>query len=208
MKKSLFTLFFVISILSVSAQNFDTDSVPARLGYFNVIRTGNAIRLNWTVVCLLDYANFDIQRSQDAIHYISIANFKADKLRCSQPFNYDDNTTGGAIYYRIRVGDLDGRYYSSKVVAVYNKIKGFDITGLTPTLVNSKALLALSSSENTTSTITITAFQGNIAKRMQANLTAGNNELLLDLSTLSKGSYILSVVNAEKVSKTTRFIKQ
>jgi Secretion system C-terminal sorting domain len=209
MKQFLFVFIFFANLLPAAGQSFNTDSVPVRIGFLNAVKINNTTRLNWEVTCLLEYANFDIQRSADAIHYTSVNIFNADKLRCRQPFNYDDNTVSGTVYYRIRVGDLDGRYYSSKVVAVYNKTKGFNITGFYPSVVHSKATLTLSTSAATTAKITITNLQGNAMRRVPLMLAEGSNEISLDLSILSKGAYILSVAtSAETTSRTTLFIKQ
>ena len=96
------------------AQIIFGDSIPVRLSYLDGNRNGNSNQLNWAVSCFLDYANFEIQSSANGLNYYTIHTFQADQTRCRQPFNYSDPQPSGKFYYRIRVGDLNGKFYSSK----------------------------------------------------------------------------------------------
>ena len=72
-------------------------------------------------MCFLLYAKFEVQRSIDGRNYTTINTFEADQLRCKQPFNFIDRNVSGTLFYRIKVGDLDGRFSASKIVAVTGK---------------------------------------------------------------------------------------
>ncbi|MEP6617243.1 MAG: hypothetical protein ABJA57_11715, partial [Ginsengibacter sp.] len=133
MKKFLLLYTLTLLVFSIDAQTF-SDSIPVRLKSFEASRTNNSNKLYWAVACFLDYAKFDIQRSGDGINFTTINSFEADKLRCRQPFTYEDRTANGKVFYRLKVGDLDGRDYVSKITVLISKTKGFDIASLTPTL--------------------------------------------------------------------------
>jgi hypothetical protein len=66
-------------------------------------------------------------------------------LRCRQPFSYEDKTANGKVLYRLKVGDLDGREYVSKITVFISKAKGFQIASLTPTLINKEAKVTITS---------------------------------------------------------------
>ncbi|MEO6582903.1 MAG: T9SS type A sorting domain-containing protein [Ferruginibacter sp.] len=207
MKKHL--LLFAISALafSANAQTY-TDSIPVRLKSFEASRTTNSNRLDWAVVCFLNYAKFNIQRSNDGLDFININSFQADQLRCRQPFTYEDRTANGKVFYRIKVGDLDGREYISKITVLIGKEKGFDIASLTPTLITSGAILTITSASNDAAIVAITNLQGSSVMKKTLNLVRGNNDISLDLSAVSAGNYILTSVNSEGELKTIRFVKQ
>ena len=204
-------VFLIISFLFfgliVNAQSSGTDSVPVRLSTLEARNNGNDARLDWKVVCFLDYAKFEIQRSPDGITYTTINVFEADQLRCRQPFDYTDANISGKAFYRIKVGDLDGRIYNSKIVAVTGKEKGFEINSLTPSMVTSNALLSISSASTDNAEIAIANFQGTIVKRIAVKLNKGVTELTIDAAYLAAGNYILTLTNRFSDRKTVRFTK-
>lgn len=207
MKLYLLVLSFLIGGFFAHAQVYVADSVPVRLSTLDARSIGNDARLDWKVVCFLNYAKFEIQRSPDGINYSTINTFEADQLRCRQPFDYTDANISGKAFYRLKVGDLDGRIYHSKIVAVTGKEKGFEINSLTPTLINTNALLSVSSASTDNAEIAITNFQGNIVKRITIKLNKGVTELRFDAGSLATGNYILTLTNGFSDRKSVRFTK-
>jgi len=168
---------------------------------------GNDARLVWNVVCFLEYAKFEIQRSANGTNYTTINTFEADWLRCRQPFNFTDPNITGKAFYRIRVGDLDGRFYHSKVVAVTGNERGFEINTLSPSLLINNTILSISSAMMVNAEIVITNFQGTVVKRVALTLNKGVTEIGIDLTSIAKGNYVLAVTNTFSEVKTTRFVK-
>ena len=204
----LFLLTMALSCsIAAHSQTVPTDSVLVRLSALEAKTVGNDARLDWKVVCFLLYAKFEIQRSANGINYTTINTFEADQLRCRQPFDFTDANVSGRLYYRIKVGDLDGRFSTSKIVAVTGKEKGFEINSLIPSLTNTNTTLSLSSATADKAEIAITNFQGIVVKRISVNLNKGVTELPVDVSNLAKGNYILTVINRAADIKTTRFAR-
>jgi len=207
MKKPLLLFIMSVWMFSVNAQNY-TDSIPIRLKSFEASRMTNSNKLDWSVICFLNYAKFDIQRSSDGINFTTINSFQADQFRCRQPFTYQDKTANGKTFYRIKVGNLDGKEYVSKITVLIGKATGFDIASMAPTLVTSAAILTITSADNDAATITIANLQGAPVMKKLIKLSKGNNEIRLDLSTLSFGNYVLSCLNSDGELKTIRMIKR
>lgn len=204
----LFLLAITLSWSVVaSSQNTQSDSLPVRLSTLEASSNGNTARLEWQVVCNLLFAKFEIQRSSNGIDYSTINSFEADQVRCRQPFDFTDANVSGRVYYRIKVGDLDGRFAVSKTVVISGKRNGFEINSLTPSLVQTNAVLSISSASADKAEITIKSFQGVIVKKMSVSLTKGTTELLLNISSLAKGNYILTATNKSLELKTIRFTK-
>lgn len=205
--KIILTIFLLYFGLIVQAQSSGTDSVPVRLSTLEARNNGNDARLDWKVVCFLDYAKFEIQRSTDGTAYKTINTFEADQLRCRQPFDYTDVNINGKAFYRIKVGDLDGRIYNSKIVAVTRKEKDFEINSLTPTLVTTNALLSISSASTDNAEIAIINFQGTVVKLLALKLNKGVTELTINTGNIPKGNYILTLTNGFSDRKMVRFSK-
>ncbi|MFM9908039.1 MAG: T9SS type A sorting domain-containing protein [Chitinophagaceae bacterium] len=208
MKKGLFILMLFFYCLPGNAQDFSIDSVPVRLKYIQASQQNNGSTLQWSVVCLLDYAKFDIQRSSDGKQYTSIHQFQADKNRCSSSFEFEDKNGSGRLFYRIRVGDLDGRFYTSKTIALYGREKGFEITSFSPTIVNNSSYLSVSSSTAGNIKLQITGSSGSLVLNKNYSIQKGNNELYVNASSLQKGNYFITVINQYGEKKTSRFLKQ
>ena len=199
-------IFFLLMTLPGEAQVLSSDSIPVRLRTLDADRVNNSSQLDWKVTCYLDYAYFDVQRSSDGINYSTIHTFEADKLRCLDPFRFTEPATDETTYYRVRVGDLDGKFYNSKIVVVYGKVKGFDI--LFPGLLTQTGIpLVISSATAGTARVTIASLQGNVPLQQKVVLSKGNTQVPLALQGLPRGLYLLSVTNDYGATSTTRFLK-
>lgn len=209
MQKLLPFFFIVIFGLDTNAQSNIDNSTPVRLKTFEVAKTEMGNTLHWSVSCFITFARFEIQRSPDGTNYKTINTFQADVLRCLQPFEYEDKAAmAGKMFYRIRVGDVDGNFFSSKIVVVTGKLNGFDIAAMYPTVVNSTATISVSSSNNNTAKLQVYNFQGKKVLEQTSTLKKGSNEIILDCTNLSKSTYILAVQNSEGELKTIQFVKQ
>lgn len=206
--KKLFTLTLLLNMtIFLHAQLVFGDSIPVRISYISGQRSGNSNQLNWAVTCFLQYANFEVQRSENGISYSTIHTFRADEIRCRQPFTYSDFQPTEKSFYRIRVGDIDGKFYSSKIVGLYGTTNGFDITSITPTIVSDKAVLNISSSSPGKVEIIITSLSGVVTTKIFSTLQKGDNSVTLQTNTLLKGSYIISVRNPQGEIRSSSIIK-
>ena len=191
------------------AQNDIT--VPVRIISIDAISGTNYNKLTWKTACFLEYANFEIQRSYNGENYISINSFTADRLRCLQPFDYSDysaNQIAGRIFYRLKVGDKDGKIYNSKIVSVFTHGQGIEINSFVPTIVNTSADLSISSSANDNAIITIINVQGIIVRTQKVKLNKGVNTIQLSTAELQTGKYWLSLKNSKDDLRTIPFLKQ
>lgn len=198
---------FGLSTLTYSQTFSTTDSIPVRVSHFNAVALNdNKTKLNWKVVCYLQYANFEVQRSTNGKDYTTINTFTADRLRCQSPFSFEDATFSTLIYYRLKVGDKDGNFSTSKVAVALGKVKSFEINSITPNLISSNTILSLSSAQNDKAIITINSYDGLVVKRITITLAKGVTDINLALNELVKGNYILLVSTVLEV-KTVRFTK-
>lgn len=205
--KLLFAISFFLLFFSFAAAQYTLDSVPVRLKSFDASKITNANKLQWSVVCYLQYAKFQIQRSYDAVNYTTINTSTADQLRCRQPFEYEDKTANGKVFYRILAGDLDGRVFTSKITVVYGAINGFDINAISPTLITSQATVTISSAVADNAVAQVTSIEGMMVFKKSVLLNRGNNDIVFNFSSLSKGAYIFTCRNSSGILQSLRFIK-
>lgn len=198
--KKIFLASIIIIISSISEIRSQiisiNDSVPVRVSYFNVEQNNNKTTLNWKVVCYLQFANFEVQRSANGTDYTTINKFTSDRIRCLSPFNIDDNASAGRVYYRLKVGDKDGNFSTSKVLVAFGNEKSFEINRIAPGLITSNAVLSISSAEKDKVNISIINMQGYEVIRLTTNLNKGITDIKLNVSALSKGMYVVRVTNS------------
>ncbi len=205
-KWQLASAFGSFSLASSTISN----PLPINLNYLNGFKQGNNNLLNWKVTFTNNpSATMSVQRSTDGRNYNSITTVFANALRCQQPFDYtDNNAPAGLNYYRLKMVDANGKITYSAPIAILNKETGFDIVGLSPTLVNTKAELNVTAAQKTTMTVGITDVAGKQVQKMVYNLVAGSNKFTVNAAGLSAGTYQITGYTADGKSRTIRFVKQ
>jgi hypothetical protein len=209
MMKKLITILIAITTTVLAQSQTYNDTIPIRISSFNATNiSNNNIKLNWKIVCFLEFANFQVQRSTDGINYTTINMFQSDRLRCKEPFDFEDQNIGGKIYYRINVGDKEGKFSTSKIVVLTGKTKPFEIVSLSPSIVINNAQLMVSSANIDKAEILITNIQAVVIKRIYTTLNPGANYINIDANNLAKGYYNISIYNTYSNMISTHFIKQ
>lgn len=209
MKHFIFLIAFA-HFLPVLTNAQTNSEVPVRISSFDATSGNSSTTLFWKTACSLEYANFEIQRSYDGANYSTINTFSANWFRCQQPFDFSDSTVNqlaGRVYYRLKVGDLEGRVYNSKIIAVFTKGKGVEINSFAPAPVNSSSSLSISASENLNGTISIINELGTSVYMKSVRINKGVNTVELNLGMLQSGKYWLILSNTKYENQTLQFLK-
>ncbi|HYF31318.1 MAG TPA: T9SS type A sorting domain-containing protein [Chitinophagaceae bacterium] len=185
-------------------------ALPIKLTEFDATKASGYNNVHWRAECTSTEAIFEIERSTDGQHFQTIATIVADRQRCLQPFDYQDKTaTAGTNYYRMKVVDVDKKAFYSRIVAVINKSKGFELVGIYPTLITTGQLkINVTAANRDKAEIYVTNISGQILKRMQVSVSQGENIIYMDVTSLPAGTYQVTGINSEGQTKTMRFIKQ
>ncbi len=186
------------------------DSLRISLLYFKGTQSGNNHLLNWKVNCLSNKVKFEIENSADGIHFFSAGKIEATQARCAQPFDFtNDKSLPGINYYRIKIVDIDGKFYYSTIVSLIKKTKGYQLINLTPNLVRTEdAILKINAGQSENINITISDMMGKTISRQDVQLAAGINEVMINAKYLSTGMYQVTGFTKSDKSQTLRFLKQ
>ena len=208
--KTFFFAFFAVLISNIGFAQSDSSYYTIRLSSFDAGVTNNKINLHWKTVCFLEYAQFQIQVSEDGFIYKTVETFTADRLRCQQPFNFTDYNggTAGKLFYRINVGSIDGRYYHSAVRLVNKGEKDFSTLRIFPTVVSSTVTLTINNSSRGLLNIYIRDYNGAIIVSKSIPAVTGLQTIHLPAGQLHSGLYFLQVIDSQKQSLISKFIKQ
>lgn len=179
-------------------------SLPVSLAAFTIIAGQEQHQLKWQTESESNNTGFDVQYSRDGLNFKSIAfvNSQAINGNSSGLLNYSyrfniTNEPAGSVYYRLKQVDLDGRFSYSETVAAKITVSSSITVYPNPTA----QVLYLKLGGGTSYKFIIQDMMGRT--QYQGNLQSN----FINVSTLSKGSYVLSLLNgSERV--VLRFIKQ
>jgi hypothetical protein len=208
MKKLFLLLVIFNSIIGSSLFGQYEKDTAATVSFksFTAGKQLDDVKLNWSVACNAQFASFHIQRSDDGVKYTTINTFKADKVRCEQPFDYIDKTAIGQVYYKIKVGDIDGRFSTEKTISIIGKdLTGNVIKVVSPALRNSVRLI-VSAVETGKADVFISNTSGVLSKKTSVNFEKGISNIDLDVADLPRGIYMFTYV-IKDVKKSVRFLK-
>lgn len=184
--------------------------LPINMEYFKGIQVDKKHLLSWKANCSSSSVTFEIQRSTDGQHFISLKSITASQVRCNEPFDYtDENPASGINYYRIKIIDIDDKSNYSNTVSLILKARGIELLNLSPNPVaKENPILKINSGEKNKVNIIITDFTGRILRNQTAELLPGINQVTLNTLSLTRGAYQVTVYLAGELPKTSRLIKQ
>ena len=188
------------NILAISAK-LSGALLPVTLTDFKGYHTEGGNRLGWNTVSESNNKGFEIQRSVDGQHFskMAFAESKAIRGNSTANLNYsylDEKPLAGTNYYRLKQTDKDGKSSLSAIVAI--KSTGTNLllmTAIYPNPVQNKMSLVLSAPVTANEvTLVITDVTGKVVLQQKARLQSGDNNILLNLSALHSGSYLIKAI--------------
>lgn len=196
-------IFFDISNVNFSIEG----ALPLSWVSFTAEKSGTYdALLKWSTANEISNDHFEIQRSKDAVSFISLQTIGAGKnSNMVQNYSYTDiHIPYGISYYRIKQVDKDGKYSYTKIARVT-----LDKNGISWSVMPNPA------TDHTTILFNSDAFDVHvyladgsgkiIYRNVLASVTAGS-QLNIRVNSLPKGAYILRVVTGNEI-RTQKIIK-
>jgi len=157
--------------------------------------------LKWVTESETDNAYFEIQRSNDGVHFEyrgKVAGNGTTSLRKQYDYNDEINGSFNVIYFRLKIIDKDGKYSFSKIIAL--KINGNNTNehfNVYPNPFYSDVKIELLGTRKETGMIRFITFEGKEVLRRSVEIEKGTNIIVLkDLNYLPRGNYILEMTTS------------
>ena len=190
-----------------------TTLLPVKLISFTGTLNGSTTNLNWVTESIQNFSHFEVERSTDGVNFTSIVNKNATgDLSSRATYVYGDNMTSFganyAVYYRLKMIDLDGKFSYSNIILIRKDGKAItDIRVIpNPLIKGSIATIRFEASERATVNLNVLDMSGRTVLRQQNNVEQGTNSVPLNnFTTLQPGTYILQMNDGVNV-QTTKFI--
>ena len=190
-------------------------ALPITLLSFNGEHNGNSNVLSWSTATEINNHGFEVQYSFNGIDFndIGFVNSQQKSGNSTSVLNYkyvDNQQPGGNVFYRLMQVDKDGRYnYSNVVLIKGDKINALSLSSIYPNPARDKLNLTILSPANKNIHIVINGIAGKVIMQRTFSVINGGNNLDLDISSLSPGTYFIKAIGENGTSSPVlKFVKE
>ncbi|MCE3259860.1 MAG: hypothetical protein K0S12_1501 [Bacteroidetes bacterium] len=170
--------------------------LPLTLLEFECAKQNKSVKLKWTTSAEINFSRFDVQRSNDASSFKTIASVPGKGKDGKAIYELNDNSTPeDVVYYRLKMIDRDGSYTYSKIVSLNGDASaGNSLTLVSNSISDDLLKVVVNSPSEGLVTLNIFDTQGKLLKNLKnQKVKQGNNSLTVDVSSLSSAVYILKI---------------
>ena len=182
--------------------------LPVRFISFEVIKSGETVKLAWKVAEESNVKGYHVERSADGRSWSNIGFIAFNPAPLAEKtYQFtDQDPLMPTSYYRIRQEDLDGRIKFSDLRFVRFDRDGLDVR-LYPVPVTSNLKVNIQSPVNAPAIIRIINVLGNTVQQYRTQLIKGGKTEYIDVNRLPSGSYYMEI-RADQFKWTGKFIKK
>jgi hypothetical protein len=176
--------------------------LPVTLSSFTGAHIDGVSNLLWTTETESNSDYFEVLYSNDGVNFktAGIVNAAGNSARQTRYTFNDNKAINGAIYYRLKMYDKDGRFILSNPLVLKGGIKNLLVTRVFPTPFVDNINLSIASGAKAVATIRILDNTGRVIKNQSNGVNRGVTLVTVNnLSTLSRGIYILEVKAGDEV---------
>ncbi len=179
-------------------------ALPVKLVEWKATVVNTAVHLQWTSSTEINSSFFDVERSADGIHFISIARVPAaGSSNGDIAYSREDvNPLPGKSFYRLKMVDKDGHTEYTAVLTVNNSSKMAARIARNP--VQGQLQIVNVPAANANQPWQIVSAAGQPVKR--GRLQTGT--LQVDVAALPAGTYWLQLYNGQQHAQVLPFVKQ
>jgi hypothetical protein len=180
-------------------------STPLRLTDFTAKLANQSVQLQWSTSAELNTSHFEIEKSANGTNFKKTGSVKAAGNSSSdRNYSYNDQQpSNGTNYYRLKMIDADGSFTYSKIVVV--RMNGSTLLQAFPNPAKNVLYVQATGSDKNT-LLRITDGAGKVVREQKVILN-GTTSFTIDISTLPKGIYYLTLKDALKIQQ-QKIIKQ
>lgn len=182
--------------------------LPVHFVLFNANCDNGRVRLTWKTAQEQNSQHFNVERSTDGISWTVIGTVLAAGTSGSErDYNFRDNNPGQNSFYRIAEYDQDGRMQLTGTIRSSCTVP--DVFNVWPNPVRDQLFINIVATNDSKALIRVFDSKGALVKRLNTAVLPGNNQYNIDMSSMAKGMYTLSVYwNNGQISKTVQVVKQ
>ncbi|MFN8281894.1 MAG: T9SS type A sorting domain-containing protein [Chitinophagales bacterium] len=205
------TSFSAFRIFGTSDASYTT--LPVELIYFDITPINNSyFQLNWETASESNNAGFEVQRSNVSNNFSAIGFVRGNGTTAlPHAYQFEDKNVekNKDYYYRLKQTDNNGRYTYTNIIhgKLLNETKEFSVSDIYPNPSYNESFIDIYTPQAETISVSIINVLGQNLEPIAYDLVDGVNKIKLDATTLSAGTYLLTISCNEKLY-TKKFIKK
>jgi hypothetical protein len=194
----------------------DLAILPVTFVNFSGIHNGNSNKLTWITSTEQNNLGFEVERSIDGQNFSNLGFVNTLAIggnsTTNLTYNFTDNkiNTASVLYYRLRQLDINNQSNYSDIVKLKGeKVSGLTIDGIAPNPVQNSLVASISSPSKNIVRVQVLDIAGRVLQTQQVKILEGNNVFSVNVSLLSKGIYLLKVIDENNsLIQALKFLKQ
>ena len=186
----------------------NTDNpLPVSFIIFNANCQGSNVFITWKTAQEQNSSHFNIERSVNGSSWTVIGNVAAAGNSANErSYSFTDNNPLQDGLYRIGQIDLDGNVHYSSVLR--SSCNSTDLVSIWPNPVHDMVFVNIITGSASQAMIRLFDSKGALVKQQKATVLQGSNQLSVDIRSLAKGVYSLTVDwNNGKMKKAVQVLK-
>jgi len=181
--------------------------LPVSFILFNAKCEENKVLLTWKTAQEQNSSRFDVERSIDGATWTVIGTLPAaGNSNSEKTYFFTDNHPADNSFYRIAEYDVDGRVSYTNMLR--SSCNATDVFRLWPNPAYNTAFINIVAGNPSQVLLKVMDSKGALIKMQRRNLFQGSNQLSIDMSPLTNGTYfLLAEWNNGQMRKTVRVLK-
>lgn len=174
-------------------------ALPLTLLDFTAVKQSDKVQLKWQTTNEVNTAYFNVQRSTDAVHFITVGVVSANNVSGINQYSYTDTIAGLSLqklYYRLQEVDRDAHQQYSEIVAVKIDPLKPGISMYPNPASNYVTIISNKPEDLKGAVITIVDMTGKTT--LKQTLLAIEQQQI-NISTLAKGTYTVHILKTSGV---------
>lgn len=184
----------------------DAHALPISLISFRAICQDKSALIEWRSGMEINAGYFEVQRSTDAVNWVTIETVKATGAANGSAYSYSDLNPQATAFYRLKMVDKSGSFSYSNVFSGGCADIAMPFT-VYPNPAVSQATARISVRQAAKASVQLFSLKGQQLANLNWQLQPGINQLVLPVSTLAAGTYIVKVLVNGSILQST-LIKQ
>ncbi len=195
----LFTVFDDLSIGGTVAA-----PLPVNFLGLSANKVASGIEVKWDIADEIDVKEYQLEKSTNGFSFQAVGTVDANGRNTMYSY-VDPNNKAEQIYYRVKSVDIDGKTKYSGIIRFKDNTSFTTDVKVYPSPARSQITVQHSRLESK-ARITVSTIDGRMVKMVTPG--QGNSNTMLDISSLSAGTYVLKIDNGNGKVETTTFVKQ